>query len=211
MVIENSPAGCRSEAGSISINADRAPTSTPPQLIRLLPLRPALLLQDYFITSTLTFDLPRGEEANPSPYAKCSRIRPSSPVAVHSTLPNSPANQLRPPLLCAGRSADDPVAPRSMGGIGICKARSDVRHRSTFGAFISARLMLLLMRRRTPPAREKFFSAGLFALKDKHFLGLTGATLLGKGAICCLKWGQQLLAQQTNTWWAETCNIRVNI
>lgn len=37
------------------------------------------------------------------------------------------------------------MALRSMGKIGICKARSDVWHRSTFSAFISGLLMLLLI------------------------------------------------------------------
>lgn len=37
------------------------------------------------------------------------------PEVVHSTLPNSPANHLRPPLLSAGWSANDPMVCRSIG------------------------------------------------------------------------------------------------
>lgn len=37
------------------------------------------------------------------------------PEVVHSTLPNSPANHLRPPLLSAGWSANDPMERRSIG------------------------------------------------------------------------------------------------
>lgn len=65
--------------------------------------------------------------------------------AVHSTLSNSSANHLRPALLSVRWSANDPMARRSIGKIGICKARSDVWHRSTFSRFHLGLLMLLLI------------------------------------------------------------------
>lgn len=67
------------------------------------------------------------------------------PSCMCNSWAGSSDNHLRSPVLYAGWSANDPVACRSIGKIGICKARSDVWHRSTFGAFISGRLMLLLI------------------------------------------------------------------
>lgn len=137
------------------------------------PLCRALGLQEYFITSTVTSDLPVSflwrlrDGWIPSFYAslmdaKCKKYegrlrflvhsggfppRPDTLISfsacvilevLHSTLPNSPANHLRPPSFICGMVREWSDGTPIDGKIGICKARSDVWHRSTFGAFISA-------------------------------------------------------------------------
>lgn len=91
--------------------------------------------------------------------------------ALHATLANSSANHLRLPLLSAGRSANDPVALRSMGKIGICKACSDAWHRSTFGAFISGPLMLCLI---CAAPRRSLTDWSVSSSRDRSAVHLTG-------------------------------------